>query len=160
MSGISSAQTPCEIIYHVFLYKNLYGQTVNALRKSREALSQGKLYCLSFYNPLSRVVTPLTGTRIVDICDRPSSIVWCNDEERIAGLVILYSPFFRSILGAFDKALQHRSQLTLYCKAITVPPHLFPSYTGPSTFVIRGKEIIALMCAALGRSGIPSNFID
>lgn len=157
MSGVSTAQTPCEVIYHVFLYKSLYGQMIGALNRARNHVAEGKLFCISFRNPLSGVVTQLTGSRIIEICDHPSTIVWCSPEERIAGLVLLYSSFFSCVLASYYRAEVHRNKLTLYCKNVTVPKALFPYLpTEYCKFTIRGNQIIALMCAAIGNTGVPS----
>ena len=157
MSGVSSAQTPCEVIYHVFLYRSLYSSMIRALNRARNHVAQGKLFCISFRNPLSGVVTQLTGARIIEICDHPSTVQWCSDEERMAGLVLLYASFFRGVLGSYYKAETHRNHLTLYCKSFRVPKELFQSLPSQyCQFTIRGNQIIALMCAALGNTGVPS----
>jgi hypothetical protein len=158
MSGISNATTPCGIIYHVYLYKNLYGKTVNAYRRAKQNHALGNLFCLSFRNPLTGVVTLLGGKRIIDIVENYPNNMWCSAEERIAGLVILYSSFFRSILAGFNRATKHHNNLTLYCLNVTVPSNLFPNYSGNSTFTVRGKELMAIMFSAIGQSGLPSGF--
>jgi hypothetical protein len=156
MSGVSAAQTPCEVFYHVFSYKGLYGQMIRALNRARNHVAEGKLFCINFRNPLSGVNTLLTGARIIEICDHPSTIVWCSPDERIAGLVLLYASFFSCVLGSYYKAERHRNQLTLYCKSVKVPKQLFPALPQEfCQFTIRGNQIIALMCAALGQSGVP-----
>lgn len=157
MSGVSSAQTPCEVIYHVFLYKSLYGQMVRAINRARNYVAEGKLFCISFRNPLSGVVTQLTGRRIINIYDDYPNITWCTDEERIAGLVIVNASFFAGVLKSFYQAQTHRNNLALYCKSFVVPRALFPAIPPEYyQFTTRGNQIIALMYAALGNSGVPT----
>lgn len=158
MSGVSNAQTPCEVIYHVFLYKSLYGQMVRALNRARNHVAEGKLFCISFRNPLSGVVTQFTGSRIIRICDDYPNVTWCSAEERIAGLVFIYASFFAGVLKSFYQANTHHGKLTLYCKSFTVPTALFPSLPSEyRQFTIRGNQIIALMYASIGNTGVPTS---
>lgn len=134
---------------------------IRALNRARNYHAQGKFYCITFCNPLSGAKTLLTGDRILQICDSPSTVVWCSDEERIAGLVLLNEAFFRCLLGAFYRAETHRNHLQLYCKNVKVPQALFPALPPEfCQFTIRGNQLIAIMCAALGCAGVPQNVRD
>jgi hypothetical protein len=157
MSGVSSAQTPCQVYYHVFLYKSLYGKMVDALNQARRHRSESKFFCLHFRNPSTGAVTQLTGKRIIQIYEHFNSIVWCSEEERIAGMVLIYATFFRNVLGSYYQAEQHRNNLSLYCKTVEVPLALFPNLPEDyQKFTIRGNQILALMNASLGNSGVPA----
>lgn len=157
MSGVSLAQTPCDVIYHVYQYKNKYGEMLRSLNRARNYHAEGKFYCINFLNPLSGVKTLLTGERVIQICDHPTKVVWCSSEERIAGLVLLNASFFRCLLGAFYKAETARNKLQLYCKSVKVPLSLFPALPAEySVFTVRGDQILAIMCSALGFGGVPS----
>lgn len=157
MSGVSSATTPCEVVYDVFLNKNTYGSMFRALSLARKFRSEGKYYCTFFTNPRTRAVTLLTGTRIINIYENFNNIVWCSAEEQIAGSVLYYINFFAGIYDAYNKAQTQRKKLNLYCKVVNVPSVLYPNVPSENLqFTIRGNQIIALMNSALGNGGVPS----
>jgi hypothetical protein len=159
MSGVSDANTPCGVIYHVYVNKSIYGEMIRSVNRARNYHSEGKYYCITFTNPLTRTSIVLSGERILQIVDHPNSITWCSDEERIAGLVLINRNFFTCLLGAFYKAETARNQIKLYCKSVSVPLTLFPFLSiEDSNFTAKGKDILAIMYSSLGNGGLPSPY--
>ena len=157
MSGVSNATTIYGVIYHVFQYKSLYGDMIRAIDKARTSRSQGKCFCITFRNPLTGAQTILSATRIIQIYDNFNSVVWTSAEEQIAGLVLRYESFFRLVLGSYYRAEGARNKLNTYCQTFNVPALLFPSVPADSRqATLKGNQIILLMYASLGNTGIPA----
>jgi hypothetical protein len=158
MTSVSTATTAIGVVYHVFLYKSTYGDMIRSLNRARNYHSQGKFFCIIFTNPLTGARTKLTGSRIIEIFDKPSSIVWKSIEEQTAGLVIQNLNFFSNVLGSYYQAQKHRNQLNLYCKTINIPSSLFPNVSAKELkSTLTGHQLLLLMCAALGNTGIPES---
>jgi hypothetical protein len=157
MSGVSNASTPCEVIYDVFRNKTQYGTMFQALQRAQDYHAQGKFYCVAFTNPLNGSITYLKGERIIEICNYPNRVVWCNAAEQVAGTVLLNANFFGTVIWSYTKALKHHQNLTSFCQTIKVPLSLYPQLpANQQSFTIRGDQIVALMYAAIGGSPIPA----
>jgi hypothetical protein len=153
MSCLSTASNPCDVIFHILCNKNLYGNVVRSIQKSRNAREIGGLYCLFFQCPCNKKSVTLRGERILEIYERSCNICWCNDTERIAGLTILNADFFADVLGAFTKANTAKNEVKEFCKNFNIPGCLFPNVpVNERSFTISGKKIIELACRAMSNS--------
>ena len=147
---LSNTSNPCQVIQHIFCNKNLYGNVVNSIKQSRAAREKGGVYCLYFCNPCNGTTITMRGERILYIFEHPCKVCFCSDVEKVAGLTIINSEFFADVLLSFDKALQARSEVKLYCKTFKIPQCLFPNIAEKDRcFTMTGKQLIDLMCKAL-----------
>jgi hypothetical protein len=153
MSCLSTASSPCDVIFHILCHQNLYGNVVKSIQKSRDAREIGGLYCLYFQCPCNQKMVSLKGYRILEIYERSCNIFWGNDTERIAGLTILNAEFFADVLGAFTKANTSKNEVKDFCKNFNIPSCLFPNVpVNDRNFTISGKKIIELAYRAMSRS--------
>ena len=150
MSCLSTASTPCDVIFHIFCNQNLYGDVITSIHKSRKAREIGGIYCLFFQCPCDKKSITLKGSRILDIYEKSCNICWCNDTERIAGLTIIHADFFGDVLASFNKAKNAKNNMQEFCKNFNIPEILFPNIPPKErSFTISGKKIIELAHKAM-----------
>lgn len=150
MPCLSTTSDPCEVIQHIFCNKNLYGNVVKSIGKSRAAREKGGLYCLYFCNPADGSNITLRGERILQIFEHPCKICWCSPVEQCAGLAIMNTTFLANVLLSFDEALKAKSESKLYCKSFKIPGCLFPNVAAKDRCVtLNGKQIIKMACRAM-----------
>ena len=158
MLCLSTTSDPCEVIQHVFCNKNLYGNVVKSIGKSRTAREKGGLYCLYFCNPADGSNITIHGKRILQIFEQPCRICWCSPVEQCAGLAIMNAEFFADVLLSFDEALKAKSESKLYCKSFKIPKCLFPNVAEKDLCVtLNGIQIIKMMCRAMTNGCCPTN---
>ena len=150
-SCLSSLSNPCDIIYHVFCNQHVYGDVVKSIAKARAAREIGGVYCLYFKNPVDGSTIILKGHRVLEIYENPCKICWCSPTEKCAGLSIIHSDFFATVLLSYHEALQARSESRKYCKSFRIPKDLFPNVSTNNCVTLKGEEIIYLMCKALSK---------
>jgi hypothetical protein len=150
MSCLSTTSDPCEVIQHIFCNKNLYGNVVKSIGRSRVARQTGGIYCLYFCNPCDGSDITLRGERILHIFENPCRICWCSPTEKCAGLSIINASFFADVLSSANEALQARSESKLYCKCFKIPHCLFPNVAEKDRCItLTGQQIIKIMCRAM-----------
>jgi hypothetical protein len=158
MSCLSTASNPCDVIFHIFCNKSLYGNVITSIQKSRNAREIGGLYCLFFQCPCDKKSVTINGKRILEIYEKSCNICWCNDTERIAGLTIIYSDFFADVLASFVKANNAKNETKEFCKNFNIPEFLFPNVPpNERSFTISGKKIIELAFRAMSGNCCDNN---
>ena len=138
---LSDTSDPYEVIRHIFRNKTMYENVINSIALARNAKLRGGSYCLYFKNPFNNTSITISGERILFIYTK-CCVNWCNDIEKVAGLILLNSEFFRSVLLSYTEALQARSQSKEYCKTFNIPRCLFPNVKSTN---MNGKTILRLM---------------
>lgn len=141
---VSHATNFTQVLTHVYRNLDLYNDMFHAISLSRDYHVGGKDFFLTFVNPLTGVQTRLTGRRIMDIVDTNGNVTWVNDEERIAGLVLVHINFFLSVINGYYEQKRAHVQRRDFRKLVTVPTALFPRVVlgnDTSTYLVDSNSV-------------------
>lgn len=134
----------CKVLQNVFRYAENYQKLLNGVDFARKARSNGNNFtCATFIHPCTKKRTTLSGKRILEIVNNPSCVHYCSCNEKVAGLVLLNSNFFRTVWGSYFQALNAKNASTSYCKRFVIPKSLFPNVK-KCTILLTGKQIISI----------------
>lgn len=142
---LSTTNIPLLAIKHIFQYSKLYIKTISSVKFSRTARETCNKFSFCFTVPCNGTKILMGEKRILQIVDKPTTVIWKNNTEKTAGYTILYSNFFSKVLNSFNEALNAKNNNKEYYLCTTLPLCLFPNIpTNQLTIRLTGKQIINL----------------
>lgn len=145
---LSTTTNPVLVIKHIFKYSKLYRTTISSVKFSRTARDKCNKFSFCFTVPCDGTKILMEEKRILQIVDKPQTVIWKNNTEKTAGYTILYSKFFSKVLNSFNEALHAKNNNKKYYLCTTLPLCLFPNIpTDQLSIRLTGKQIIDLFYA-------------
>ena len=140
-----TTSSPLVAIKHILKNNALYSKAISSIRFSRTAREHCNKFSFCFTVPCDGSKILMEEHRILQIVDKPSTVVWKNSTEKTVGYTLLNAKFFSAVLNSFHEALNAKNKDKQYCKCFTIPMCLFPNIPLSQLQIrLSGKDIIDL----------------